>query len=76
MRLTSSDYRCDICQSVSATEYVRGWVDDSEGGEREVEPHETAVKHICVACEVRGVFYLGMPPVSSLLQAHKDAATR
>lgn len=65
MKVGDDAYRCDICQSVSTTEYVRGWVGDGDG-EREVEPHETTVKHVCVVCEVRGVYYLGLPPVSAL----------
>lgn len=65
MKLASDRYLCDICQRISAPEYVRGWISDGDG-EREVEPHEAAVKHVCVVCEVRGVFYLGLPPVSAL----------
>ncbi len=67
MKLTNESYRCDICQSVSTPEYVRGWISDGDR-EREVEPHEAAVKHVCVVCEVRGVYYLGLPPVSVLEQ--------
>ena len=67
MKATTNRYRCDICQGVSAPEYVRGWIRDGDG-EKEVEPHEAAVKHVCLVCEVRGVYYLGLPPVSALAQ--------
>ena len=65
MKLTSDSYRCDVCQGVSAPEYVRGWID---GGNREieVEPHLTSLKPVCVMCEIRSVYYLGMPPASAL----------
>ena len=67
MKVTDDCYRCDICQCTSTLEYVRGLLENGDG-EREVEPHEAALKHVCVVCEVRGVYYLGMPPVSALAQ--------
>jgi hypothetical protein len=40
---------------------VRGWILDEDGREQEVEPQQAEEKHVCVVCEVRGVFLLGMP---------------
>jgi hypothetical protein len=35
---------------------------DECGKEIEVEPAAAEDKHICVVCEVEGVYMLGMPP--------------
>ena len=75
MKLTSDSYRCDVCQGVSAPEYVRGWIGDGDR-EIEVEPHLTSLKHVCVTCEVRGVYYLGMPPASVLARRTTSESSR
>jgi len=61
MKLPDERYRCDVCHQSSEARYVRGWVLDDDGREREVEPQQAEQKHVCVVCEARGVFMLGMP---------------
>ena len=63
VRVGDGVYRCDICGRVPREEvYIRGWVLDEAGKEVEVEPAAAEGKHICVVCEVMGVYMLGMPP--------------
>ena len=61
MKLSDGSYRCDVCSQASGARYVRGWILDEDGREQEVEPQQAEEKHVCVVCEVRGVFLLGMP---------------
>ena len=64
MKLIDGSYRCDVCGQPREPRYVRGWILDDEGCEREVEPQCAEEKHVCVVCEVRGVFLLGMPALA------------
>ena len=64
MKLIDGSYRCDVCGQLREPRYVRGWILDDDGGEREVEPQYAEEKHVCVVCEVRGVFLLGMPALA------------
>ncbi len=64
MKLCDGSYRCDVCCQSVAPRYVRGWILDGDGCEREVEPQCAEEKHVCVVCEVRGVFLLGMPALA------------